>query len=185
MELIMFRETTPLSYPVMAAIVSAFCWVVALRLPERFIFLRLMFQALGLIFYLARIREAWYAPGLRYAEVIASMNIKQLDLMEAGGVMRIRPGGKIEGRLHWLISTPELDLPLSWIYEYLDGCEESFPDFLPQHGLSDNLERHRRRAFTKMMTNSSWGIAEWAAGNQAAHWLLPNMAAVRDALGMQ
>ena len=199
----MFRETTPLSYPVMAAIVSAFCWVVALRLPERFIFLRLMFQALGLIFavvtlvtgwdyffprlidYLARIREAWYAPGLRYAEVIASMNIKQLDLMEAGGVMRIRPGGKVEGRLHWLVATPELDLPLSWIYEYLDGCEESFPDFLPQHGLSDNLERHRRRAFTKMMTNSSWGIAEWAAGNQAAHWLLPNMSAVRDALGMQ
>jgi len=130
------------------------------------------------------LNEYWNAPKLHFAEIIQMMNPKQLDLLEAGGVMRIRPGGKVEGRLHWLVATPELDLPLSWIYEYLDGCEESFPDFLPQHGLSDNLERHRRRAFTKMMTNSSWGIAEWAAGNQAAHWLLPNMGAVRDALGM-
>src|SRR3990170_6511345 len=141
MELIMFRETTPLSYPVMAAIVSAFCWVVALRLPERFIFLRLMFQALGLIFavvtlvtgwdyffprlieYLARVREAWYSPGLRYAEVIASMNIKQLELMEAGGVFRIRPGGMIAGRMNWIIGTPEIDLELWWIREYLDACD--------------------------------------------------------------
>src|SRR3990172_8890846 len=93
MELIMFRETTPLSYPVMAAIVSAFCWVVALRLPERFMFLRLMFQALGLIFavvtlvtgwdyffprlidYLARIREARYTTGREDRREIALVDI--------------------------------------------------------------------------------------------------------------
>lgn len=198
----MFRETTPLSYPVMSAIFSAFCWIVAMRLPERLMFLRLMFQALGLIFavvtlvtgwdyffprlidYLARMREAWYAPGLHYAEVIASMNIKQLELMEAGGVLKLRPGGKIEGRLHWLVATPELDLPLSWIYEYLALCEPLFPDLAPQHGLSDNVERHRRQAFTKLVCNPNWGIAEWSSGNRAANWLLPSMASVYDSLGM-
>ena len=191
-----------LMIPAISSFASAIFLVIGYRMPMDS-FIRVLFIAAGavlagvacvtaidwliprLIDYLARIREAWYAPTLKFAEVIAGMNIKQLDLMEAGGILKLRPGGKIEGRLHWLVSTPELDLPLLWIYEYLDGCEESFPDFLPQHGLSDNLERHRRRAFTKMMTNSSWGIAEWAAGNQAAHWLLPNMAAVRDALGME
>ena len=63
------------------------------------------------------LNEYWNAPKLHFAEIIQMMNPKQLDLLEAGGVMRIRPGGKVEGRLHWLGATPGLDLPLSLVYE--------------------------------------------------------------------
>ena len=64
-------------------------------------------------------------------------------------------------------------------------CEESFPILPVQHGLPDNTERARRRAFSNMMTNPDWGLAVWAAGNRACEWVVPNMASVYDALGLE
>lgn len=134
------------------------------------------------VYYVEETTIAWSAAQVRFAEAVSRMTPKQIEILEQGGVLRIRPG-PLEGRLHWFIQTPLIDIPLWWVHEFMDLCETSFPHIPPQHGLPDNTERKYRQAFTKLMCDPTWNIASWENGN-GAEWLLPNMAAVRDALGV-
>ena len=127
---------------------------------------------------------AWSAAQVRFAEAIAAMRPDQVDILEHGGVIKIRPGPGEPGQLNWFITTPLMDIPLWWFREFVDACELTFPDIPPQHGLPDNHERALRQAFTKLVCDPEFGIAAWNNGNKCAEWLLPNMAAVRDALGV-
>lgn len=129
-------------------------------------------------------RQAWYAPTLQLAAAVATMGPRQLEVMQAGGVLKMRTNWS-DNRLNWFLVTPEIDIPMAWLYEYLELSEETFPAFPPQHGLSDNQERAYRRAFSKLMCNEDWGIATWARGNKAPEWLLPTMAAVWDVFGWE
>ena len=126
---------------------------------------------------------AWYSPQLDYARLVGRLRPDQIKVMEKGVPIRIRPHKFESGRLMWAIATPLTDLPLDWFYSFLDDCEQDFPEIPKQHGLSDDLDRQRIRAFTKMVCNPEWNIAEDARGNQRARWMLPSMDAVRAALG--
>ena len=136
--------------------------------------------------HVQRLREFYYGPVLEMARIVQGLNARQLEVLEAGGMLTLQPGPHlVEGRVHWMVHTKEIDIPLIWMYEHLALCEEKFPLLPVQHGLSDNTERARRRAFNNMMTNQEWQLAVWAAGNQACEWVVPNMASVYDALGLE
>lgn len=135
--------------------------------------------------HVQRMREAAYGPQLEMARIIQNLGPRQLEILQEGGYLSIYPARKlVDGRVHWMVKTPELDIPYAWICEYLNDCKESFPLLPVQHGLPDNTERARRRAFANLVASEEWGLAEWSRGNRACMWLVPNMAAVYDALGM-
>jgi len=141
------------------------------------------YLAYHIAWHIENMMVAWSAAQVRFAEAVAQMTPQQIDILEAGGVVKLRPGPGKPGQINWYIVTPEMDIPLWWVREFIDLCDGSFPDLPRQHGLPDNTERARRRAFTKMVCDDAWHIASWENGD-GAEWLLPNMAAVRDALGM-
>ena len=196
-------EEPRLRMPILMSILAVVCFTVALkaRLPDSW---RLLFVLLGVVCsiwaavtgldwalwrsgaHVQRLREFYYGPVLEMARIVQGLNARQLEVLEAGGMLTLHPGPHlVDGRVHWMVHTKEIDIPLIWMYEHLALCEEKFPLLPVQHGLSDNTERARRRAFNNMMTNQEWQLAVWAAGNQACEWVVPNMASVYDALGLE
>jgi len=196
-------EEPRLRMPILMSVLAVIFFTVALkaRLPDSW---RLLCVLLGVVCsiwaavtgldwalwrsgaHVQRLREFYYGPVLEMARIVQGLNARQLEVLEAGGMLTLQPGPHlVEGRVHWMVHTKEIDIPLIWMYEHLALCEEKFPLLPVQHGLSDNTERARRRAFNNMMTNQEWQLAVWAAGNQACEWVVPNMASVYDALGLE
>ena len=192
----------PLTRPIGAAAVAAMLYCLTIPpYPSWLSWVRLLFGLFAgiagitmvitladYIFYRASwhiesVTLAWSSAQVRFAEAVARMSPQQLEILEAGGVVRLRPGPGEPGQINWMVVTPEMDIPLWWVREFVDLCEGSFPDLPRQHGLPDNVERARRRAFTKMVCAEPWHIASWENGD-GAEWLLPSMVSVRDALGM-
>jgi len=197
------QEAPKLSGAIIGSLVAAVCFTVALFLCKpggglRFLFVLLggiallyaLFYALDWVLWrsgahLMRIREAAYGPQLEMARIIQNLNSRQLDILNEGGYLTIYPARRlVDGRAHWMVKLPELDVPYVWIREYLDSCKDSFPLMPIQHGLPDNTERARRRAFARLVTSPEWDLAEWSVGSRACLWKMPTLSSVYDALGM-
>jgi hypothetical protein len=130
-----------------------------------------------------RLRSAWFAPKLALLNVISRMNERQLAFATS-----IEPVAKVhvklerEGGLSYHLWTPTGDVPFDWISDYLERCEPRYPDLVPQYGIPDNTDRRYVQMFTSLMVHT--GLAEDAAGNKAARWVVP-METVYRKLGFE
>lgn len=137
-----------------------------------------------LIEFLGAARRVWYAPANEQARVYASMTPAQMKLYESRGIVKVKGHyEKADNRFYFDLSTPSLDVPFDWITGFLEQCEVTFPEMPTQHGLPDNVERARRKAFTRWVCNPDWEIARLSRGATPAIWLLPNMGMVYQLFG--
>jgi hypothetical protein len=106
-------------------------------------------------------------PGLAMAREINMMDRDKLRLFE-----RIGPFESIgylgHTGMRWMLYTPMVNIPYSWIPDYLERCERSYPKLIPQHGMPDSLQRDYVQAFTRLMVNNN--MAESPVGNSPARW---------------
>src|SRR3990172_5178524 len=154
------QEEPGLTSPIVGSIAAAVCFTIALFLFRPGSGWRFFFMALGGIAlfwalwywldwmlwrsgaHVQRLREFYYGPQLEAMRLLDRMDPRKLDILEAGGILTLKPGPKlVDGHIHWLIKTDRMDIPLPWLYEYLELCEETFPKFPALHGLNDNTER--------------------------------------------
>jgi hypothetical protein len=130
--------------------------------------------------HLAETKKAFNAPMLAMAREINRMDRDKLRLFE-----RVGPFESIgylgNTGMRWTLHTPMVDIPYTWIADYLDRCESRYPAFIPQHGMPDSLQRDYVRAFTGLMVNNS--MAEKSVGNRPAAWVVP-IEEVYDRLGL-
>ena len=131
-------------------------------------------------YHLERFRQAWTAPMLAIAREINAMDRDKVRLFE-----RIGPFESIgyigSTGMRWMLYTPMGNIPYTWITDYLDKCTPTYPKFIPQHGMPDNLQRDYVRWFTGLMINN--GMADKPAGNRPAKWSVP-IDQVYDKLGL-
>jgi hypothetical protein len=187
-----------LTSPIIASIVAAICFTLAYkaRLPEGWRYLFIFFGVIAalwafvtgadwlisrLVIYIKQMRQAWFSPTLAIASTIASMNRDQLRLFE-----RVGPFESIgylgNTGMRWMLYTPMGEIPYSWITNYLDDCERSYPDLKPQHGMPDSLQRDYVRWFTGLMVNN--GLADKPVGSRPARWQVP-IELVYEKLGLR
>ena len=186
--------------PMIALLLASFCVAISRieRLPDEMRVLFVLFAAiLGTIgaltlwnwlayrgaIWLEDIRSAWNAPTLRLAESVVSMNHEQLAIMSMLSPVQIElrtAGGYAEYWLRHPLS--DACIPMGWVAKYLEDCQISYPDLLPQHGKSDALNRDYIRWFTYLAVQNGW--ATQAAGNKAARWNVP-LADVAKRLGLE
>ncbi len=122
------------------------------------------------IIHLKAAKEAWRGPDLTMASLIVSMDRDQLRLFERMGPFE-SIGYLGNTGMRWTLYTPMVNLPYTWIADYLERCEKSYPAFIPQHGMPDSLQRDYVQAFTGQMINN--GLAEKPIGSRPAKWILP------------
>ena len=120
--------------------------------------------------HIKRLRESWYAPVLSLATAISIMNREQLALMGAVSPFRVEGRLSVNG-VQWWLHTIQGDIPYGWISGYLEKCALSYPQFEPQHGYSDTLNRDYIQWFTGLMVSNN--MAERSVGNRPARWTVP------------
>ncbi len=98
------------------------------------------------------------------------MDTPKLRVFERFGPLESIGYLRSTGMIHKLYS-PMINIPFTWIADYLERCEKTYPAFIPQHGMPDSLQRDYVQAFTGQMINN--GLAEKPIGNRAARWILP------------
>jgi hypothetical protein len=186
-----------LTSPVVASIIAAICFSLAhkARLPESWKYLFILLGVLAALWafvtggdwllhrfsiYLKSIRQAWHAPTLALANAVASMNRDQLRLFE-----RVGPFESIgyigSTGMRWMLYTPMGNIPYTWVTEYLEKCMSTYPNFTPQSGIPDSLQRDYIQWFTSLMVNNN--MADKSLGNKPAKWSVP-IEAVYDKLGL-
>jgi len=116
------------------------------------------------------LRQAWNAPQLKMAQYVSSMNRDQIRLFEQVGTFESISYLGNTGMRETLY-TPMGNIPFTWIIAYMQQCEPGYPNFIPQHGMPDNLQRDYVRWFTGLMINN--GMAEKPIGNRPAKWIVP------------
>ena len=186
--------------PIIASFLAAMCFSLARieRFPDE---MRALFVFLGAIaavsaaatgfdwlmykgaIWLEDIRSAWNAPTLRLAESVVAMNHDQLALMSMISPVQIElrtAGGYAEYWLRHPLS--DACIPMGWVGSYLEACQLSYPDLLPQHGRPDAQNRDYIRWFTYLAVQNGWATA--AVGNKAARWNVP-LADVAKRLGLE
>ena len=136
-------------------LVSAFAWAdVAGYLVERY-------------------RKAWYSThdtALQVSRELNRMDDKRLRVFEAIGPLEVR--GYVNNKtLYFTLRTPTIDIPWTWVMEYVEKCADSYPYLVVQHGTPDNRERDYIQAFTRVCITN--GLALRSHGNQPAKWLVP------------
>jgi len=121
--------------------------------------------------HLEGLRSAWFAPIIMIADKVERMTPAQLAFIQE--VVPLRMVGKfgVEDELSWWVSAPHGDVPLSFLGEYLEQCqEEGWETLVPQHGMSDSMEREYVKRIHELMF---WrGFATKPAGNMRAKWLV-------------
>ena len=122
------------------------------------------------IVYLRSAREAYYAPYTSFAREINAMSRDGLRALEAYTPLEGMGYLGTQG-IRWVLHTSTVDIPYSFITDYLEDCEGRFPYFIPQHGMPDALRRDYVQAFTGLMVNQ--GHAEPPLGNRPAKWNKP------------
>ena len=184
----MYPPEPRLGPTVLASCVAAVCFAFAYKvkdLPDFFRFLLILFGAIALIMALftaadwlvwrfnlrlKELREAWYRPQIWLVEWAGLLNDKQIDLINKIGPLNVT--GKFTSLgVKWYIHADRFDLPLEWVGEYLEQCQATYPNLVPQHGMTDSMERDFVQAFTGLMVRQ--GYAEPAVGNQSAKWTVP------------
>jgi len=122
------------------------------------------------IIHVGSLREAWVAPTLSLAREVNAMDRDKIRLFE-----RIGPFESIgyisSGKMRWMLYTPMGNIPYTWVSDYLDKCAPVYPKLIPQHGMTDNLQRDYVRWFTGLMVNNN--LAERPIGNLPAKWTVP------------
>lgn len=136
-------------------LVSAFAWAdVAGYLVERY-------------------RKAWYSThdtALQVGRELNRMDDKRLRVFEAIGPLEVR--GYVNNKtLYFTLRTPTIDIPWTWVMEYVEKCASSYPYLVAQHGTTDSRERDYIQSFTRVCVTN--GLAARPNGNQPAKWLLP------------
>jgi hypothetical protein len=116
------------------------------------------------------IREAWKSPQLDYARAVSSMNRDQLRVFEHTAVFESISYLGNTGRRDMLY-TPTMNIPFTFVAEYLNDCASTYPYLKPQHGMPDALKRDYVQAFTRLMVAN--GLADKPLGNKPAKWLRP------------
>jgi len=184
--------------PIVASFLAAMCFSLARieRFPDE---MRALFVFLGAIaavsaaatgidwlmykgaIWLEDIRSAWNAPQLRTLELVAGMSPAQLSyagMMSPFSVEARMAGGKVS----WWLHTPLGDIPYGWVSDYLESCQLTYPNMIPQHGQPDSLRRDYTRWFTALMVSNE--LATQAVGSKAAVWNVP-LADVAKRLGLE
>jgi hypothetical protein len=132
------------------------------------------------IIHVQSLREAWIAPTLSLAREVNAMDRDKIRLFE-----RIGPFENIgylgNTGMRWMLYSPMGNIPYTWVTDYLDKCAPEYPNFIPQHGMPDNLQRDYVRWFTGLMINN--GLADRPEGNRPARWKIP-IKEVYDKLGL-
>lgn len=181
------RMEPKLTSPVIASIVAAVCFSLAYkaRLPESWKYLFILLGVLAalwafvtggdwlisrFVIYLQQFKEAWNAPQLKMAQYVSSMNRDQIRLFEQVGTFESISYLGSTGMRETLY-TPMGNIPFTWIIAYMQKCEPIYPNFIPQHGMPDNLQRDYVRWFTGLMINN--GMADKPSGNRPAKWSVP------------
>jgi hypothetical protein len=131
--------------------------------------------------HIGSVREAWNAPMLQMARYVSSMNRDQIRLFEQVGPFE-SIGYLGNTGMRWVLYTPVVNIPYTWIADYLEKCEPVYPKFIPQHGMPDSLQRDYVRAFTGLMVNNN--MAEKPIGNRPARWAVP-IEQVYERLGLR
>ncbi len=119
--------------------------------------------------HLAATKQAWNGTALAIAREINLMDTPKLRVFERVGPIESIGYLSSTGMIHKLY-TPMMNIPFTWIMDYLERCEKSYPAFIPQHGMPDSLQRDYVQAFTGQMINN--GLAEKPIGNRPAKWIL-------------
>jgi len=186
-----------LSSPVIASIIAAIFFTLAYkaRLPESWKYLFILFGVLAalwafvtggdwlisrLVFHIEKGKKAWNAPTLEMALYVSSMNRDQIRLFEHIGPFE-SIGYLGNSGMRWMLYTPVMNIPYTWITEYLEKCELRYPTLIPQHGMPDNLQRDYVQAFTNLMVQN--GMADKPMGNRPAIWKIP-ITEVYERLGL-
>jgi hypothetical protein len=178
--------------PILGSFAAIVCFVIGRYiLPEEWQAARVLFILLGgacLLFaifgwadwlayrfnaHLKATRQAWYGPQEYYRDLaheIRLMTRDQLRVFQHIGPLEV--SGYLKGTtMYYSLHTSMINIPWSFIVDYLDDCGPIYPDLRPQHGLSDSLRRDYIQAFTREVVAN--GLAEKPVGNQPAKWLLP------------
>lgn len=115
-------------------------------------------------------RRAWMGPLAHYeaiAREIRLMDRNQLRAFEHLGPIEVK-GYIRNGSMFWALHTPTIDVPMSWVADYLESCILTWPEFKPTHGMPDSINRDYNQAFTKLMVASN--MAKDSRGNLPAKW---------------
>lgn len=191
-----------LTGPIFGSLVAVICFVIGKYLiPEQHAALRslfILFGGVALLFalfgwldwfvdrftvHLKAARQAWYGPTEYYRDLareIRLMNSRQLRIFEHIGPLEIR--GYLKGKtVYYSFHTSTIDIPYTFIGEYLGKCGPIYPDLKTQHGIPDNLRRDYIAAFTREMVAN--GLADPPQGNRPAVWKVP-FSEILDLFGM-
>jgi len=179
--------------PIIGSLVAFVCFVVGRYLiPEQYTAARIMLIGLGGISLLFAIfgwadwlayrfnahvkgaRMAWFGPWEYYrdtAREIRLMSRDQLRIFEHIGPLEVV--GYFKNRsLYFVLRTSTIDIPWTWIGDYLEKCGPIYPDLKPQHGTGGNsIERDYRQAFIREMVAND--LADPPVGNRPATWRVP------------
>ena len=178
--------------PIIGSFAAIVCFVIGRYvLPESWQSARLLFILLGglcLLFaifgwadwvafrfnaHLKAARQAWYGPQEYYRDLareIRLMSREQLRVFQHIGPLEV--SGYLKGTtMYYSLHTPTINIPFTFVADYLDQCAPIYPDLRPQHGMPDTLRRDYVQAFTREVVAN--GLAEKPIGNQPAKWLLP------------
>lgn len=179
--------------PIVGSLVAFICFIVGRYLiPEQYQAARLLFIGFGgisLLFaifgwadwlayrfnaHLKMARMAWYGPWEYYrdtAREIRLMRRDQLRVFEHIGPLEVQ--GYFKNRsLYFALQTSTIQIPWTWIGDYLAKCEPIYPDLRPQHGTGGNsIERDYIQAFTREMIAND--LADPPVGNRPATWRVP------------
>jgi len=118
---------------------------------------------------------AIYAPRNHTIDTIAQLNSEQIALInDLHLTMR---GRLIEHNgdtdiTYCLVGVDGVDIPHSWLWDYLEQCQETYPEFIPERRFGDGSRDLRfTKSFTKLMCNH--GLAQPPVGNKPAAWNVP------------
>ena len=178
--------------PIFGSLAAIVCFVIGRYiLPEQYQAARVLFILLGgvcLLFaifgwadwvayrfnaHLKATRQAWYSPNKYLYDVaheIRLMDDKRLRVFEHIGPLEVT--GYLKGTtLYYSLHTSTVNIPWTFVADYLDDCGPIYPDLKPQHGMPDALRREYVQAFTREVVAN--GLAEKPVGNKPAKWLVP------------
>ena len=178
--------------PIVGSLVAVLCFVIGRYLvPDQYQAARsliILFGGVALLFavfgwadwlayrvnaHLAAARRAWHGPTEYYRDLareIRLMDPRQLGVFEHIGPLEVR--GYLKGMsIYFALRTPTIDIPYTFIGEYLDQCGPLYPDLKSQHGIPDNRRRDYIAAFTREMVTN--GLANPPVGNRPATWKIP------------
>jgi hypothetical protein len=119
-------------------------------------------------------RLAWYGPWEYYrdtAREIRLMDPTQLRLFQHIGPLEVH--GYFKNRsIYFVLHTSTINIPWTWIGDYLSRCGAQWPDLVPQYGTSGgSIERDYIQAFTREMVAAE--LASPPVGNRPATWKVP------------